>query len=145
MQAPATASTRLRVGEFEVDLRCGEVRTDGDKVKLQELPFQILAALMERPGDVVTREEIREKVWPTDTFVDFEHSINTAVKKLREALGDDAENPRFIQTLPRYGYRLIAPVAVAEISGTSGAGIPPAPPPRKQRIGGGWASLSSWS
>ncbi len=118
MQVPATASSRLRVGEFEVDLRCGEVRRDGDKVKLQELPFQVLAALIERPGDVVTREEIRQKVWPTDTFVDFEHSINTAVKKLREALGDDAENPRFIATLPRYGYRLIAPVEVVETNGS---------------------------
>src|SRR5581483_11741736 len=118
MRVPATASTRLRVGEFEVDLRCGEVRRDGDKVKLQERPFQILAALLERPGDVVTREEIRQKLWPTDTFVDFEHSINTAVKKLREALGDDAENPRFIATLPRSGYRLIAPVEVVETNGT---------------------------
>ena len=118
MQVPAPASARLRVGEFEVDLRCGEVRRNGDKIKLQERPFQILAALVERPGDVVTREEIRQKLWPSDTFVDFEHSINTAVKKLREALGDDAENPRFIQTLPRYGYRLIAPVEVVETKGT---------------------------
>ena len=142
MQVPATASPRLRVGEFEVDLRCGEVRRDGDKVKLQERPFQILAVLIERPGDVVTREEIRQKLWPTDTFVDFEHSINTAVKKLREALGDDAENPRFIETLPRYGYRLIAPVAAVEINGSSGAGIPPASPPRRQRIGL-WLGLAS--
>ena len=96
MQEPATASARLRVGEFEVDLRCGEVRRNGDKIKLQQRPFQILSALLERPGDVVTREEIQQKLWPTDTFVDFEHSINTAVNKLREALGDDAENPRFI-------------------------------------------------
>jgi TolB-like protein/Tfp pilus assembly protein PilF len=118
------------------------VRRDGDKVKLQERPFQILAALIERPGDVVTRDEIRQKLWPTDTFVDFEHSINTAVKKLREALGDDAENPRFIETLPRYGYRLIAPVAVAEINGMSGVGIPPALPPRRQRIGL-WRGLPS--
>ena len=130
MQVPGTASPRLRVGEFEVDLRCGEVRRDGDKVKLQELPFQILAALIERPGDVVTREEIRQKLWPTDTFVDFEHSINTAVKKLREALGDDAENPRFIETLPRYGYRLIAPVAVVETNGTCAEPeVAPGPPP----------------
>ena len=106
MQAPAPSS-RLRVGEFEVDLRSGEVRRNGDKIKLQDRAFQILAALIEQPGDVVTREEIRQKLWPNDTFVDFEHSINTAVKKLREALGDDAENPRFIATLPRYGYRLI--------------------------------------
>jgi DNA-binding winged helix-turn-helix (wHTH) protein len=107
MQVPATAIARLRVGEFEVDLRCGEVRRNGDKIKLQQRPFQIFAALLQRPGEVVTREEIRQSLWPTDTFVDFEHSINTAVNKLREALGDDVENPRFIETLPRYGYRFI--------------------------------------
>jgi DNA-binding winged helix-turn-helix (wHTH) protein len=94
------------VGDFEVDLRCGELRRNGDKIKLQERPFQVLTALIERPGEVVTRQEMQQKLWPTDTFVDFEHSINTAVKKLREALGDDAENPRFIETLPRRGYRL---------------------------------------
>ncbi len=87
MPVPATGSARLRVGEFEVDLRCGEVRRNGDKVKLQERPFQILAALLERPGEVVTREEIQQKLWPTNTFVDFEHSINTAVNKLRERVG----------------------------------------------------------
>src|SRR5208337_3662309 len=112
MQAPATGPARVRIGEFEVDLRAGEVRHKGDKIKLQERPFQILAALLRRPGEVVTREEIQQKLWPADTFVDFEHSINTAVNKLREALGDDAENPRFIETLPRHGYRLIAPVDI---------------------------------
>jgi Tol biopolymer transport system component/DNA-binding winged helix-turn-helix (wHTH) protein len=119
MQVPATGSTHLWVGDFEVDLRCGELWRNGDKIKLQERPFQILAALLERPGEVVTRQEMQQKLWPTDTFVDFEHSINTAVKKLREALGDDAENPRFIETLPRRGYRLIAPVEIVEESGSS--------------------------
>ena len=129
MPVPATGSARLRVGEFEVDLRCGEVRCNGDRVKLQERPFQILAALLERPGEVVTREEIRQKLWPTNTFVDFEHSINTAVNKLRGALGDDAENPRFIETLPRYGYRLIAPVEIVEPHGARPAvEIGPLPP-----------------
>jgi DNA-binding winged helix-turn-helix (wHTH) protein/Tol biopolymer transport system component len=117
MPVPATGSARLRVGEFEVDLRCGELRCNGDKVKLQERPFQILAALLQRPGEVVTREEIQQKLWPINTFVDFEHSINTAVNKLRVALGDQAENPRFIETLPRYGYRLIAPVEIMEPHG----------------------------
>lgn len=133
MQVPAPASAHLRVGEFEVDLRCGELRRNGDKIKLQERPFQILAALIEQPGEVVTREVIRQKLWPSDTFVDFEHSINTAVKKLREALGDDAENPSFIETLPRYGYRLIAPVEVIETISASRA-LPPAPPPRKSSV-----------
>jgi DNA-binding response OmpR family regulator len=89
MPQPATTNARLRVGEFEVDLRSGELRCNGDKVKLQERPFQILAALLERPGEMVTREDLQRKLWPNDTFVDFEHSINTAVKKLREALGDE--------------------------------------------------------
>jgi len=129
MQVPATGSTRLRVGEIEIDLRCGELRRNGDKIKLQERPFQVLTALIERPGEVVTRQEMQQKLWPTETFGDFEHSINTAVKKLREALGDDAENPRFIETLPRRGYRLIAPVEIVEksVSGPKAA-ISPVPP-----------------
>src|SRR5215469_1316383 len=130
MQVPASPSERLRVGEFEVDLRCGEVRLNGDKVRLQQRPFQILAALLQRPGEVVTRDEIRQNLWPTDTFVDFEHSINTAVNKLREALGDDVENPRFIETLPRYGYRLISPVEIVETNGAHlETEILPASPP----------------
>jgi TolB-like protein/DNA-binding winged helix-turn-helix (wHTH) protein/Tfp pilus assembly protein PilF len=109
---------------------------NGDKIKLQDRPFQILAALIQRPGDVVTRDQIRQKLWPTDTFVDFEHGINTAVKKLREALGDEAENPRFIATLPRYGYRLIAPVAVVETNGACPkTETRPATSPRRQRTG----------
>ena len=128
MQVPAPTSGRLRVGDFEVDLRCGEVRRNGDKIKLQQRPFQIFAALLKCPGEVVTREEIRQNLWPADTFVDFEHSINTAVNKLREALGDDAENPRVIETLPRYGYRLISPVEVMHGNGTGpDVEIPPAP------------------
>jgi eukaryotic-like serine/threonine-protein kinase len=105
---------RLRVGDFEADLRCCELWRDGEKIKLQERPFQVLASLLERPGEVVTREEIRQNLWPADTFVDFEHSINTAINKLREALADDVQNPRYIETLPRHGYRLIAPVHVLE-------------------------------
>ncbi len=96
---------------FEVDLRTGELRKQGLKVKLHGQPFQVLAMLLERPGELVTREEIREKLWPGDTFVDFEKSINTSIKRLREALGDDADAPRFIETLPRHGYRFIAPVS----------------------------------
>jgi DNA-binding winged helix-turn-helix (wHTH) protein/Tol biopolymer transport system component len=126
MPQPATTNARLRVGEFEVDLRSGELRCNGDKVKLQERPFQILAALLERPGEMVSREEIQRKLWPNDTFVDFEHSINTAVKKLREALGDGAENPRFIETLPRRGYRLIAEVQPIGQNGT-GTELPISP------------------
>ena len=95
----------LRFGTFEVDLRAGELRKQGKRIKLQDQPFQVLAVLLQRPGDVVTREELRSKIWPEDTFVDFDNSLNTAINKLREALGDSADNPRFIETLPRRGYR----------------------------------------
>jgi len=99
-----------RFGVFELDLAAGELRKSGAKLRLQEQPFQVLALLLERPGDVVTREVIRQKLWPADTFVDFDHSLNTAVNKLRETLGDSASNPRYIETLARRGYRFIAPV-----------------------------------
>jgi TolB-like protein/DNA-binding winged helix-turn-helix (wHTH) protein/Tfp pilus assembly protein PilF len=106
----------LRFGLFEVDLRTGELRKQGLKVKLCGHPFQVLAMLLEHSGELVTREEIREKLWPGDTFVDFEHSINSLIKRLREALGDDPLAPRFIETLPRRGYRFIARVeAVAPL------------------------------
>jgi TolB-like protein/DNA-binding winged helix-turn-helix (wHTH) protein/Tfp pilus assembly protein PilF len=104
----------VRFGAFEVDLRAGELRKNGVRIKLQEQPLQVLAMLLECPGEVVTREELQRKLWSTDTFVDFEHSLNAAVKRLREALGDSADNPRFIETLPRHGYRFIAPVAGPE-------------------------------
>ena len=100
----------VRFGLFEADLRSGELRRGGVKIHLQEQPFRLLTILLERPGEVVTREQIRERLWPSDTFVSFDHSLNTAANKLREALGDSASNPRFIETLPRRGYRFIAPV-----------------------------------
>jgi DNA-binding winged helix-turn-helix (wHTH) protein len=93
-----------------VDLVSGELRKNGTLIRLQEQPFQILALLLERPGELVTRDDLRSKLWSADTFVDFDHSLNTAVNKLREALGDVASNPRFVQTVARRGYRFIAPV-----------------------------------
>ncbi len=105
-------SRRIHFSVFEVDLRAGELRKQGLKVKLHGQPFQVLAMLLERPGELVTREEIRAKLWPQDTFIDFEHSVNSSIKRLREALGDDAATPRFIETLPRHGYRFIAPVEI---------------------------------
>src|ERR1700752_468838 len=98
----------VRFGSFEMDEIAGELRRDGVKIRLQEQPFQILQILLEQPGEIVTREEIRKRVWPSDTFVDFDHGINNAIKRLREALGDTAETPHFIETLPRRGYRFIA-------------------------------------
>ncbi|HUU14830.1 MAG TPA: winged helix-turn-helix domain-containing protein [Terriglobia bacterium] len=110
----------IRFGAFEVDLRSGELRKHGLKIKLQEQPFEILTMLLEHPGEVVTREELCKKLWSEGTFVDFDNSLNTGINKIREALGDSADNPRFVETLPRRGYRFIYPVNV-------GAGLKPAP------------------
>ncbi len=104
----------IRFGVFEVDLRAGELRRKGIKLRLQEQPFQVLAQLLARPGEVVSREELKQALWPEDTFVDFDHSLNTTINKLREALGDGADNPRFVETLPRRGYRFIAPVEILD-------------------------------
>lgn len=100
----------IRFGLFEVDFRAGELRKQGTKIKLQEQPFQVLQVLLKQPGQVVTREELQQKIWPADTFVDFDHGLNNAVRRLREALCDSAENPRFIETLSRRGYRFVAPL-----------------------------------
>jgi DNA-binding winged helix-turn-helix (wHTH) protein len=104
----------VRFGVFEADLVAGELRKNGGRIRLQEQPFQLLALLLERPGGVVTREELRQKLWPADTFVDFDHSLNTAVNKLREALGDSASSPRYVETLTRRGYRFLGQVERTE-------------------------------
>src|SRR5438445_3557700 len=101
----------VRFGDFELDQDTGELRREGVKVRLQEQPLQILQILLEQPGKVITREDLRKRVWPSDTFVDFDHGINNAIKRLREALVDTAETPRFIETLPRRGYRFLHAVA----------------------------------
>ena len=110
MASRAASSKVIRFGVFEIDHRAGELRKNGLRVKLTGQPFEVLGILLERPGEVITREEIRRRLWPADTFVDFEHSVNTAIKRVREVLGDSADSPRFVQTLPRRGYRFIAPV-----------------------------------
>jgi cholera toxin transcriptional activator len=99
-----------RFGVFEADASSGELRKSGMRLRMQEKPFQVLMLLLERPGEVVTREEVRQKVWPADTFVDFDHSLNTIINKVRDALGDSAANPRFIETLAKRGYRFLVPV-----------------------------------
>jgi TolB-like protein/Tfp pilus assembly protein PilF len=109
MQA-AAPSRWVRFGAFETDLTAGELRKHGLKIKLQDHPFQVLAMLLEHPGEVVRREDLRRRLWPGDTFVDFDVGLNTAIKKLRDALGDTPDSPRFVETLPRKGYRFIAPV-----------------------------------
>jgi TolB-like protein/Flp pilus assembly protein TadD len=110
MQSRSSSTQNVRFGTFELDLRAGELRHDGVKVRLQDQPFQILAMLLEQPGQVVTREELRSRLWPSNTFVDFEHGLNKAINKLREALGDSSGHPRFVETLPRRGYRFVASV-----------------------------------
>jgi len=100
-------SRRLRFGPFSLDLRAGELYKRGKKVKVQLLPLQLLGALLEKPGEVISREELKSKLWPADTFVDFEHGLNTAIKKLRQALGDNPAKPGWIETLPKKGYRFI--------------------------------------
>ncbi len=108
---PQVAPRRIfRFGLYEADVQAGELRKNGQRLRLQEQPFQILVLLLERAGEVVTREEVQQRLWPADTFVDFEHGVNTAVNKLRDALSDSAANPRFIETLAKRGYRFIAPV-----------------------------------
>jgi tetratricopeptide (TPR) repeat protein len=123
--AEQTQKPVVRFGVFEACLPSGELRKHGLLIRVPGQPFKILAIFLERPGEVVTREELRKSLWPAQTFVDFEHSLNSAIKKLREALGDSAENPRYIETLPRLGYRFIAPVS----AGDPEANVEPAPQP----------------
>jgi Tol biopolymer transport system component/DNA-binding winged helix-turn-helix (wHTH) protein len=122
----SASSLIIRFSAFEVNLHTGELRKRGQKVKLQEQPFQVLAALLERPGELVTREELRSKLWPADTFVDFDHSLNAAIKRLREALGESAETPIFVETVARRGYRFIGNIGIS-------AATPSAPPRPWQR------------
>src|SRR5215472_6799414 len=135
MSLDNTSSTVLHFGVFEVDLRAGELRKQGKRIKVQEQPFHVLTVLLRHPGEVVTREELRNQNWPPDTFVDFDNSLNTAINKLREALGDSADNPRFIETLPRRGYRFIAPVTgVDETARGSASGVSAAARTRTRKI-----------
>jgi len=120
MPVPRNNSRVARFGVFELDLVAGELRKNGVKMRLQGQPFLVLAFLLERAGDVVTREELRQKLWPSDTFVDFDHSLNTAINKVRDALGDSATSPRYVETLARRGYRFIAPVQKAVDNSAAG-------------------------
>ncbi len=126
-QASSSADV-IRFGVFEADTFTGELRKHGLRIKLQKQPFQVLSLLLARPGELVTREELRLKLWPADTFVDFEQGLNKAINKLREALSDDRETPRYIETLPRRGYRFIAPVLSAQPLSV------PTPPQRSWRF-----------
>ena len=123
MNGAAKRGRLIRFSVFQVDLDSGELFKQGRKVKLQGQPFELLAALLERPGEVLTREELRQRVWPLDTAGDFDHGLNRAINKVREALGDSAESPHFIETLPRRGYRFIGSIqenSSAELSPVRG-------------------------
>lgn len=150
MVEPLLSSPIVRFGPYEVDLGTGELRRDGAKVTLQDKPFQILALLVQRPGQLVTREELRSRLWPADTFVDFEHGLNTAVKKLRQALLDSADEPRYVETLPRRGYRFLTPV---QAPGTAIDGRAPTPSvedgpttraPTERRSRRAWRFHAAW-
>jgi Tol biopolymer transport system component/DNA-binding winged helix-turn-helix (wHTH) protein len=122
VEETAPTARLVRFGAFEVDLRAGELRKDGARLKLTGQPFQVLTILLEQPGEVVPRDELQKRLWP-DTFVDVDHNLNTAINKIREVLGDSAESPRFVETLPRRGYRFVAPVEgtrTTEVPGGSG-------------------------
>jgi TolB-like protein/DNA-binding winged helix-turn-helix (wHTH) protein/Flp pilus assembly protein TadD len=118
MQGNPQDRVRLRFGVFEIDIRAGELRKHGLRIRLQEQPFQVLATLLEHPGEVVTREDLQKQLWPADTFVDFDHGLNKAISKIREALNDSAESPRFVETVARRGYRFLA-----EVKGADGAAV----------------------
>ena len=133
-------SGRRRFGVFEVDLRAGELRKRGLQVRLQEQPFQVLVLLLEHPGEVVTREELQKKLWPADTFVDFDHGLNKAINKIRDALGDSAESPRFVETVARRGYRFLAEVRAVDAT-TARSSEPPVEAP-SQAKGRGPANLA---
>src|SRR4029077_1108411 len=125
MQAPSTHADMVHFGVFQLDLKARELHKAGVKIRLQEQPFRVLALLVERAGQVVTREELRQKVWPSDVYVAFDQGLNNAIKKVRDALGDSADSPRFIETLARHGYRFVAPVN----------GVPQRPSERQVRFG----------
>src|ERR1700721_980759 len=121
MNPPASSGRKVRTGLFEIDLASGELRKNGRRLPLQEQPFRVLAMLLERPGECVTRQELQARLWPVDTYVGFDEGLNTAIRKLRIVFGDSAGNPRFVETLPRRGYRFIAPGTEAAIATDSSA------------------------
>src|SRR5216684_4261394 len=132
-------SQPVRFDVFEVDLRAGELRKHGIKIRLQEQPFLILQTLLETPGQIVTREELQKRIWPGDTFVDFDHGLHAGVNRLRQALGDAADSPRFVETVARRGYRFIGQIQAAPETPSGMRIIPPeATLPVKRLTGKSW-------
>src|SRR5579863_5256587 len=125
MMSDSGQARRYRFGAFEADASTGELRRQGIRIKLHAQPFQVLLMLLERPGEVLSREEISRALWSEGTFVDYDHGVNSAVNRIREALGDVANNPRFVETLARRGYRFVAPVeTIANEGAQAGATVP---------------------
>jgi DNA-binding winged helix-turn-helix (wHTH) protein len=120
MESPQPRLGSMRAGLFEIDLDAGELSKSGRKVGLQEQPFRVLKLLLQRQGELVTRQELQTQLWPADTYVGFDEGLNTAIRKLRMAFGDSADSPRFIETVPRRGYRFIAPVSRVEPRAAAG-------------------------
>jgi TolB-like protein/DNA-binding winged helix-turn-helix (wHTH) protein/Tfp pilus assembly protein PilF len=137
MALPVASTRIVRFGVFEVDLKACELRKHGFRIKLAEQPFQVLAFLLERPGEIVTREELRDRLWPGDTFVDFDHGLNNAVMRVREVLLDSSEHPRYVETVPRRGYRFVAPVEETS--------VPPPVPATIELVGGSTSPASAAS
>jgi DNA-binding winged helix-turn-helix (wHTH) protein len=132
MAVPGREGSRLAFGVFAVDVEAGELLKHGTRLRLQDRPFQLLVALLNRPGEVVTREELRERLWPDGTFVDFDHNLSSAVNKLRTALDDSAQHPRYIETVGRRGYRFLYPISVT--APASASVIPVSQTPRSRRL-----------
>ena len=130
-ESPGPALRVIRFGAFALDLHAGELRKAGVRLSLPAQSFHVLALLVERPGDLVTREELRQRLWPAGTFVDFDHGLNAVVNRLRDTLGDSADRPRFIETVPRRGYRFVA--AVEGLAATSARRVEPSPRPSVDR------------
>ena len=124
MVSAPTSKHGVRFGVFEVDFEAGELRKHGVRINLQEQPFRLLAALLEQPGQLVTRDKLRQQIWPADTFVDLDCSLNTAVLKVRQALGDSATHSRFLETVPKRGYRFVAPIEALTLGSSPSASMP---------------------
>jgi DNA-binding winged helix-turn-helix (wHTH) protein len=127
MHDPASPARHVRFGAFELDVRSGELHKGPTRLKVPDQSIEILKALLEQPGELITREQLRERLWPSNTFVDFEHGLNAAVRRLRDALGDSADAPHYIETLPRRGYRFIGAVDPAPSASFTNHSDPAAP------------------
>src|SRR6202142_2146461 len=136
MSNPVPKAIQYRFGQFELDPAYSRLTRNGSLVKLQDLPFRLLLLLVERPGEIVSREQVRRRLWPQDTFVEFDNSLGVAVRKLREALRDDADAPRFVETIPRKGYRFVAPVTAKDSGNPPSGDKAPEPGPQPKGVAG---------